>query len=186
MIMNNYRNGILSLIICLTIGLLCSAQSFTECNLINQSTANGEQITYKVYYTLAGAWIGAGQATFTNKLEKYQGKPVYHITGDGKTFRSYDWFFKVRDKYESYIDTASMMPMKFVRRVNEGGYQKFNIVNFNRNLQTSSTFEFLISEQFSLKESPIINTFALLLLIFLFLEGKLYHLLLLPYTNYEI
>lgn len=114
-------------------------QGFDQCNLVNNSTQNGEQITYKVYYTLAGAWIGAGQATFTNKLENYKGKPVYHIVGDGKTFRSYDWFFKVRDKYESYIDTATMLPMKFVRRVNEGGYKKFNIVNFNRKLKTASS-----------------------------------------------
>ena len=137
--MNKKRNFSWIVLLLLTLGLQSQAQAFKQCNLENKSTKNGEQITYKVYYTLAGAWIGAGQATFTNKVEKYKGKPVYHITGNGKTFRSYDWFFKVRDKYESYIDTTTMLPMKFVRRVNEGGYKKFNIVNFNRNLNSASS-----------------------------------------------
>jgi len=114
-------------------------QSYKNCYLKNKSTKKNEQITFKVYYTFAGAWIGAGVATFTNKLETYKGKPVYHIIGDGKTLRSYDWFFKVRDKYESYIDTTTMLPYKFVRRVNEGGYKKYNVVNFNRNLNSASS-----------------------------------------------
>lgn len=137
--MNKIIKKIWIALLLLTLGLQANAQSFTQCNLLNQSTKNGEQITYKVYYTIAGAWIGAGQATFTNKVEKYKNKPVYHITGDGKSYRSYDWIFKVRDKYESFIDTTTMLPMKFVRRVNEGGYKKFNIVNFNRNLNTASS-----------------------------------------------
>ncbi len=118
---------------------LVESQAFSECNLANRSTRHGEKVTFKVYYTFAGAWIGAGEATFTNQLERYQGKPVYHIVGDGRTYSSYDWFFKVRDKYESYIDTNTMLPLKFVRRVNEGGYKKFNIVNFNHQLQTASS-----------------------------------------------
>ncbi len=112
--------------------LFIALSSHAQCKIRNTSTKSGEQITYKVYYTVAGAWIGAGQATFTNQLERYKGKYVYHITGDGKTFKSYDWFFKVRDKYESYIDTSTMLPEKFNRRVNEGGFKFFNSVTFNQ------------------------------------------------------
>jgi len=136
--MNNIKN-VFGFIFLLFFSVTINAQDFTSCNLVNKSTQNKEQITYKVYYTFAGAWIGAGVATFTNKLENYKGKPVYHIVGDGKTLRTYDWFFKVRDKYESYIDTSTMLPYKFVRRVNEGGYKKFNIVNFNRKRNSASS-----------------------------------------------
>ncbi len=137
--MNKLKFLIVGILVLFALQGQLNAQSYAECNLTNNSTVDGEQITYKVYYTLAGAWIGAGEAVFTNKLENYQGKPVYHITGDGKTFKSYDWFFKVRDKYESYIDTTTMLPHKCVRRVSEGGYNKFNIVNFNRASKTASS-----------------------------------------------
>src|SRR5258706_264273 len=55
------------------------------CNQRNTSFQAGEQLTYTVYYSVAGIYIDAGQATFTNTLEKLNNKPVYHITGEGKT-----------------------------------------------------------------------------------------------------
>src|SRR6476661_6267757 len=78
------------------------------CGARNNTTQNGEQISYIVYYTVAGIYVNAGNATFTNAVERLNGKPVFHITATGVTNTSYDWIFKVRDKYESYIDTASM------------------------------------------------------------------------------
>ncbi len=91
-------------------------------------------------------YVGAGEATFNTSLVKYNGRDAYHVVGDGKTYRSYDWFFKVRDRYESYIDTASMLPMRFIRNINEGGYKKYNNVGFNRdnNTATSTTGNFKV------------------------------------------
>lgn len=100
------------------------------CGITNTSFKAGESITFKVFYTLGRVFIGAGEATFNCNLEKYNGKDVYHITAEGKTYRTYDWFFKVRDKYQSFIDTADMMPMKFLRDVEEGGYRLHNDVSF--------------------------------------------------------
>jgi hypothetical protein len=34
------------------------------------------------------------------------------------------FFFKVDDLYESYIDKESGNPLKYVRKINEGGYVK--------------------------------------------------------------
>ena len=62
----------------------------------------------------------------------FTNKPVYHVVGDGKTNSSYDWIYKVRDKYETYIDTATMQPLKFIRNVDEGGYKKYENVTFNQ------------------------------------------------------
>ena len=46
-----------------------------------------------VYYSTLGAYIGAGDATFTTTLERFNGKPVYHSVGVGKTFPFFDNFF---------------------------------------------------------------------------------------------
>ncbi len=94
----------------------------------------GEEVVYKAYYHWGAMNIGAGEATFKTTLEVLNNKPVYHIISEGKTYRTYDWFFKVRDKYETYIDTATMLPLKFVRNVNEGGFKIYNNVQFNHGL----------------------------------------------------
>lgn len=47
-----------------------------------------------------------------------------HIVGKGKTASFFDWFFKVRDVYETFLDTSKMLPIKFIRDINEGSYSK--------------------------------------------------------------
>jgi hypothetical protein len=109
------------------------------CNGRNTAFKDGETVTMRVYYSTLGMFIGAGDATFTTTLERFNGKPVYHCVGDGKTFSFFDNFFKVRDRYETYIDTATMLPVKFVRNVSEGGYKAYNNVTFNRSAKTATT-----------------------------------------------
>jgi hypothetical protein len=101
------------------------------CGIKNQAIKSGEELHYKVFYTLVGAYIGAGEASFTTQVETYNGKPVFHVKGSGHSYKSYDWFYKVRDLYESLIDTASMLPLKFTRNVNERNTHIYNQVLFN-------------------------------------------------------
>ncbi|WP_233589143.1 DUF3108 domain-containing protein [Gynurincola endophyticus] len=121
------------------IGQISFAQAEGFCGLTNTSFKAGEQITLKVFYAVAGAHIGAGEATFTTTLTQFQNKPVYHIVGEGKTYSFYDNFFKVRDKYETFIDTATLQPYRFIRNVNEGGYKKYENVTFNKTANTAVT-----------------------------------------------
>jgi hypothetical protein len=109
------------------------------CDVRNTSFSAGEVISYKVFYSVIGAKLGAGEATFTSTLENFQGHPVYHVTGEGKTYNFYDGIFKVRDKYESYIDTATLQPYRFIRNVNEGSYKKYENVTFNKATNTAVT-----------------------------------------------
>ncbi len=102
------------------------------CGLENSAFRTGERVTYKIYYTLAGIYIEAGEVSFSCVAEPFDGKPVYHIIAEGKTLPFYDNFYKVRDKYESFIDTASLQSYKFVRNVNEGDYKKYESVSFNK------------------------------------------------------
>lgn len=111
------------------------------CSIKNVAFSAGEKVTYTVYYTAAGLPINAGNATFTNTLETLNGKPVYHIIGEGNTNSSYDWIYKVRDKYETYIDTSTMQALKFIRSVNEGGFKKYQNVTFNKTANTAVTNE---------------------------------------------
>jgi hypothetical protein len=109
------------------------------CGIRNNSTKDGEAISYQVYYSLAGIYVNAGWASFTNKLENMNGRPVYHVTGSGGTYTSYDWIYRVRDIYESYIDTADMLPVKFTREVDDGGKKKSEKLLFNHSAHTVTT-----------------------------------------------
>ena len=110
------------------------------CTARNTSFAEGEHLYFKVWYNSGPFWIGAGEASFNVALEQLAGRSVYHVTGDGKTLHSYEWFYKVRDRYESFIDAATMLPLKFVRNVSEGSFRFLNDVSFNQGAgQATST-----------------------------------------------
>lgn len=123
-----------------------SAQGF--CGIDNKVMNHGEKITFNVYYNLSAIWVGAGEAIFTTTEKKYQGKDAYHIVGTGRTFKSYDWIFRVRDTYQTYIDQQTLMPLRFLRDVDEGGYKFKNDVSFDRqrNLAYSNNKTFKTTE----------------------------------------
>jgi hypothetical protein len=100
------------------------------CGIRNTSFKGGEQITFHVYYSVIGTYLLAGTAYFTCVNEKYNGKDVYHIEGIGNSNTKYDFIFKVRDKYESWVDTAAFLPLKFNRKVSEGKFKKNETVIF--------------------------------------------------------
>jgi len=107
------------------------------CGIRNTAFQDGEVVIMKVFYSTLGMYVGAGEATFTTTIERFNGKAVYHCVGDGKSYSFFDNFFKVRDKYESFIDTANLLPYKFIRNVDEGGYKKYNNVTFNQQANTA-------------------------------------------------
>jgi hypothetical protein len=123
--------------LCLLLASEVKAQS-NFCGIRNTTTQNGEEITYTIYYALAGAHVNAGTTTFSNRLEKFNGKTVYHAIGVGGSNSKYDWIYKVRDRYESYIDTQTMRPLKFFRDISEGTNKKIETVNFNHVNNTAS------------------------------------------------
>ncbi len=80
----------------------------------------GEVLKYSIRYGL----INAGVAELkVNALTKRSGRPVYHVVGTGKTVGMAEWFFRTRDRYESFIDAEAMVPWEFIRDVNEGGHK---------------------------------------------------------------
>jgi len=76
-------------------------------------------------------WINAGNAIFSINGESINGHDAYHITGTGKTAKSYEWFYKVNDKYETWLDKETLLPLRFIRNVNEGGFKINQDVTFN-------------------------------------------------------
>jgi len=102
------------------------------CGVDNTTFKSVESISFRVFYSVIGLYFEAGTANFSVNSERLNNRPVYHITGLGYSNARYDWIFKVRDKYESFVDTTTLRPYKFIRNVDEGGYKKFEQVSFDQ------------------------------------------------------
>ncbi len=111
------------------------------CSIRNNSFSTGENISLIVFYNALGIYVNAGTANFTVTTERLNNKPVYHIVGTGVTNSKYDFLFKVRDQYETFIDTLTLLPYKFIRNVDEGGYKKYENITFNHTANTALSTE---------------------------------------------
>lgn len=100
---------------------------------------NGEQIVYTIFYNVLGFYVNAGNAKFSTGKKIYNSREVYHAVGEGTSNSSYDWIFKVRDRYESFFTTDNLKPLKFIRDINEGNYKKYQEVYFDHQSNTAKT-----------------------------------------------
>ena len=129
------RKIVLFLLLSLTCIRLTAGDDF--CGVKNHAFKAGEILTYTIFYNVAGIYVNAGTASFNTMLESLGNVPVYHVVGTGTSNSSYDFLFKVRDKYESFFDTNTLQPYKFIRRIDEGGYKKYENVTFNQHTNTA-------------------------------------------------
>lgn len=102
----------------------------------NEAFQRGEFLTYKAYYdaVLTGKVV-AGSCTFEVKDENkiINQRSTYHMQVIGKTKGAFNFFFKVFDRYETYVDEKALVPWLFIRRVDEGGYIINQDITFNQN-----------------------------------------------------
>lgn len=87
----------------------------------NRAFRRGEWLKYRLHYGL----LQAGEAVLEvqPKATELGGRKVFHIVAKGYTTGTTDWFYKVRDRYETYLDEEALVPWYFVRRVDEGGFR---------------------------------------------------------------
>ena len=108
----------------------------------------GEYVSYKLSF---GA-INVGYADLEVKeIISINNKQSFHIIGKGRTAPFFDLVFKVRDVYETFIDTSTLLPLIFNREVREGRHviSQYYIFNHkNHNVVTQdSTFKIPIQTQ---------------------------------------
>ncbi len=109
----------------LILGILLSMLSNTSAQQLrsikNKAFIKGEVITYRVHYGFIDA--GTARLEIMTEDKKFGGRNAYHMVGTGRSRGAFDWFFKVRDRYETFIDAEAILPWVFIRRVDEGGYK---------------------------------------------------------------
>ncbi len=108
----------------------------------------GEVLAYRVHY----GFVNAGVAIIEVKpqIEEFGGRKVYHVVGNGYSKGAFDFFFKVRDRYESYIDKEALLPWLFVRRVDEGGFkfsQNYFFNHYKKEVKTEDNQVYSIPDE---------------------------------------
>ena len=89
--------------------------------IVHNSFKVGEKLTYKLHFGVIDA--GTAEISVRSTKRTVQGRELLHVVCEGRSNASFDLFYKVRDRYESYIDKQGVFPWVFVRRVDEGGFK---------------------------------------------------------------
>lgn len=100
----------------------------------NTAFSPGEKLVFRAFYssTLTGN-VTAGEASL-EILERPQnigGRNTMPVIGLMRTRGLFNLFFRVNNRFETYIDQSAIAPLLFIRRVEEGRYRKSQDVMFN-------------------------------------------------------
>ena len=94
----------------------------------------GESLKYWAYYDaplIGKIYAGEAELELTDDDDIFNGRTTYHAIGKGKSTGSFNFFFKVRDRFESWFDEQTFQSYRFTRRTNEGGYKVEDDVDFD-------------------------------------------------------
>ncbi len=150
------------------------SHTFNYRTLNNNAFMAGESIEFRVHYGFITA--GYGTLRVLPYTEKLNGRDVYHVIGKGKSASSFDWFFKVRDEYHSYIDVNALAPLKYSKDQHEGSFNDNDNATFDHEKKTVTSVKGTISmpeytqdvislvyyaRSLNLKNAPIGSTFPI-------------------------
>ena len=88
----------------------------------------GEKLQYRLRYgfiTAAEASIRVEETTAV-----FDNKPVYHLIAEGGTAGTFSVFYKVKNRYDSYIDQLTMSPYLYKENIREANYRRSDQARF--------------------------------------------------------
>ncbi|WP_155975675.1 DUF3108 domain-containing protein [Daejeonella oryzae] len=91
----------------------------------------GEQLNYRFRY----GFITAAEATLkvSDSNIKFDNKPIFHLTAEGRTAGTFNVFYKVHNRYDSYIDRSGLLPYLYTENIREATYRRSDKARFYQN-----------------------------------------------------
>lgn len=88
----------------------------------------GEELRYRLRYGI----VTAAEATLRVLASdaKFDNKSAYHFVAQGKTSGSFDFFHKVRNRYDSYVHQTELTPFLYTENIKEGNYRRNDKARF--------------------------------------------------------
>lgn len=88
----------------------------------------GEELQYKLKY---GIFTAAEAKLKINDTDlKFDDKSVFHLVAEGRTSGTFDFFHRVRNRYESYIDRKALTPYLYTENIHESSYRRNDKARF--------------------------------------------------------
>jgi len=106
-----------------------TAQAQEPIKLAEPPFKAGEELSYRLKY----GWFTGAEAHLrvADTDIKFEGRPAWHIIADGQTAGTFDVFYKVRNRYETYIDRSTLLPYLYTEDRHEAKYKHTDRVEFN-------------------------------------------------------
>ncbi|MDK9699241.1 MAG: DUF3108 domain-containing protein [bacterium] len=105
--------------------------------VVNNAFKVGEKLVFSVEF---GAVV-AGTATLeVLSVVPVEGRNAYLLRAEAKSSKGFDIIYRVRDRMESYVDTAWFRTLKFVKKLREGNYKDEKVVEYNHKTRKATTF----------------------------------------------
>ena len=97
--------------------------------IANNAFDVGERLSFVVRY----GFIKAGNARMEVKeLVPVENRMAYRIISSARSKRTFDFFFKVRDRVESWVDRQGIFSWKFTKKLREGSYKFDLLVDYDQ------------------------------------------------------
>lgn len=116
----------------LFIGMLVNAQVPA---LTNPAFAEGEHLSYHInFYSLLTGSVKAGDFELIVDPAKtdINNTSTFHCVARGRTTWAFDFFYKVNDRFESFVDENSLLPLLALRRIRETDFIRDEDLVFDR------------------------------------------------------
>ena len=96
----------------LLIGWMIYQSAFPQCVSSVSSFYAGEKLNYKALYTWGFIWVHAANVRFSVTSQKVGPVQMYALTAKATSLKAFDWFFKVRDYFQSLVTSDKLTPVK--------------------------------------------------------------------------
>ena len=91
----------------------------------------GERLHFTLSYELGAIHTDIATANLSLDEQVFNGQDVFHVAVDGRTIKIYDFFFKIREDFQSWFTRDGLRPLKFTRDTHEGRYHATNEYVYN-------------------------------------------------------
>lgn len=115
----------------LLIGLIICQSALTQC--VNKANAfgSGEKLNYQALYTWGFIWIHAANIQLSVTSQQSGSTPAFSFMAKASSLKSFDWFFKVRDTFQSLVTAEKFKPIWFNQNTSEGGWKVWQTYSFD-------------------------------------------------------
>ncbi|MBS1518271.1 MAG: DUF3108 domain-containing protein [Bacteroidetes bacterium] len=125
------------IIFLLTCSVAINAQNSEFRKITQNAFTTGEKLTFEINYGFVNA--GTAVMEIDPVLQTINGRKCYDIRFTVNSSGSFDWVYKVRDFYRTYVDKEALFPWRFEQHIKEGNYQRdFEAIFDQENLKAKT------------------------------------------------